>query len=281
MRAADMPAASDLELGARAVEAVTGLSLCIHDLSGRLGVEFPVARSWHGGPVCALVKASVHEPRCVEFEIFQLRPELGRWRNGRIHRCHAGLVEWMVPVFDAADQPAAVLFAGQRRAAGFEPAVLQKRSGAVPLDVPEVDASTSQHVLEILRHFADRIAVWLGRFAVAAPPGRARAAVIHHFLDQRHRHPVALTELARHLDVPVSSVSHVVRSETGLSWRELLFERRLRTACQLLSDSALSVGEVALQSGFGDQSHFQRSFKQRLGLTPKRWRRERALPQRS
>jgi len=42
-----------------------------------------------------------------------------------------------------------------------------------------------------------------------------------------------------------------------------------------LTRTALSMAEVALAAGFSDQSHFARVFRQMVGVSPGRWRRER------
>jgi AraC-like DNA-binding protein len=277
--ASDAPFISDLERAARAVETVCGLRVCIHDLCGRLGVEFPPSRAWHGGPICAAVKLSTHFQRCHDFEVGQLRPQLGRWREGRIQRCHAGLIEWMVPVFDREDHPLAVVFAGQRRASGWAPDVIQPLSGAKPgSGAAAVDEPTARAYLEVLRHFALRLAAWLERSADARPVAVSWAARIHAFLDLHHHEEPSLARLASALGLAAASISRTVKAETGRSWRDLLSEYRLRTACRLLAQSDLSVGDVAMRSGFGDQSHFQRLFRERLGETPRRWRLKHGAP---
>jgi len=65
-------------------------------------------------------------------------------------------------------------------------------------------------------------------------------------------------------------------------WRQLsghapwtfLLNRRIRQACWLLRDPAVTVKEVAWQCGFGDFSYFNRLFRQRTGMTPGQFRRQ-------
>jgi AraC family transcriptional regulator len=54
------------------------------------------------------------------------------------------------------------------------------------------------------------------------------------------------------------------------------YQRRLRLdwAAEQLTRDASSLTEIALQSGFADQSHFHRVFKSRTGLTPLQYRRQ-------
>jgi len=48
-----------------------------------------------------------------------------------------------------------------------------------------------------------------------------------------------------------------------------LMERRLERAQMLLANTDLSLAQVALESGFHDQSHFSHRFRQATGVTPK------------
>ena len=68
----------------------------------------------------------------------------------------------------------------------------------------------------------------------------------------------------------------------GLGDRKILFELRrsarrcdlcrVRRATDALARSSATLGQIALDSGFADQSHFTRVFSAVYGLTPRRWR---------
>jgi AraC-like DNA-binding protein len=52
-----------------------------------------------------------------------------------------------------------------------------------------------------------------------------------------------------------------------------LIQRRLERAQELLVETDLSLGQIALQTGFSDQSHFSRRFRLFFGVTPRSFRR--------
>ena len=54
--------------------------------------------------------------------------------------------------------------------------------------------------------------------------------------------------------------------------------RRMGRAKQLLPDPQLSLPDIALACGFGDQSHFSRMFSAAVGLSPGLWRRLQPVP---
>jgi transcriptional regulator GlxA family with amidase domain len=43
---------------------------------------------------------------------------------------------------------------------------------------------------------------------------------------------------------------------------------------ELLAKTREPLANIAIESGFGDQAAFTRTFHQRVGLSPGRWRRE-------
>ena len=56
-------------------------------------------------------------------------------------------------------------------------------------------------------------------------------------------------------------------------------KRRLEKACHLMLTSSASLSEIALSSGFSDQAHLCRLFKQAFGQSPAGWRREHEIQQ--
>lgn len=73
------------------------------------------------------------------------------------------------------------------------------------------------------------------------------------------------------------SVSHFARAfkaTYGTSTLQWVIGQRVVLAKQLLACSRLSLSEIAIKSGFADQSALSRAFLKIVGLSPARWRRE-------
>jgi AraC family transcriptional regulator len=83
---------------------------------------------------------------------------------------------------------------------------------------------------------------------------------------------LSLAELAEECDLSVSYFSRAFRRSVGVPPHRWLLEQRIERAKQMLSNSALSLAEVALEAGFADQSHLTRSFRRQVGATPGSWR---------
>lgn len=57
-------------------------------------------------------------------------------------------------------------------------------------------------------------------------------------------------------------------SESGFSFRELVSSTQREISLNLLQESAYSIGEIAFQTGFSEQSAFNRAFKRWTGQSP-------------
>lgn len=75
------------------------------------------------------------------------------------------------------------------------------------------------------------------------------------------------------------SVSHFARSfkaSFGVTCHRWLTEHRIERAQELLALPDFPLADVAIQSGFGDQAAFTRSFHRIVGMPPGQWRRKHA-----
>lgn len=78
--------------------------------------------------------------------------------------------------------------------------------------------------------------------------------------------------LAQELGVSYSWFRSTFAAHTGLSPHQYLLELRLTHARSLLAETEMSVKEIAVLSGFGDEFYFSRLFRLRLKVTPSQWR---------
>jgi AraC-like DNA-binding protein/mannose-6-phosphate isomerase-like protein (cupin superfamily) len=85
--------------------------------------------------------------------------------------------------------------------------------------------------------------------------------------------PPTLAEAAHAVGVSANHLNRLLRQQTGLTFRQLLIQRRLELAKTLLRNSDESCTEIALACGFGDSNYFARLFRRKTGLTPTEFRR--------
>lgn len=84
----------------------------------------------------------------------------------------------------------------------------------------------------------------------------------------------SVERLARRLGVSDRHVRRIFEAQFGVTPVQYLQTRRLLTAKQLLADTALPVGQVALISGFASVRRFNAAFVEHYGLNPGQLRRD-------
>ena len=84
---------------------------------------------------------------------------------------------------------------------------------------------------------------------------------------------LSLLELARACRLSPSHFSQAFRQTVGSPPHQWLLTQRVERAKQLLLNTGQSLCEIALATGFADQSHFTRVFSERIKTSPAAWRR--------
>ncbi|WP_369981063.1 helix-turn-helix domain-containing protein [Xanthomonas bundabergensis] len=97
------------------------------------------------------------------------------------------------------------------------------------------------------------------------PSALARA---QHYIDHHLAERIGLADIANAACVSRYHFARMFRLSTGHSPMQYLLQRRIERARQLLLSGRHSVGTVAYELGFFDQSHFVNSFRRVTGATP-------------
>jgi AraC family transcriptional regulator len=92
-------------------------------------------------------------------------------------------------------------------------------------------------------------------------------------LNDRCNEDIKMADIAEEVRVHQLHLARTFRRFFGCSPGEYLRQRRIESASNLLLKSKKTIVEIALISGFADQSNFTRSFKQNTGVTPAEFRR--------
>lgn len=87
-----------------------------------------------------------------------------------------------------------------------------------------------------------------------------------------HNPDLELSHIARTLRITPNYLLKLFRRELGMSAQGYLQNLRLTHAENLLGTTNLSIGEIALDSGFSDGNYFARFFRLKHGISPRRFR---------
>jgi transcriptional regulator GlxA family with amidase domain len=101
-------------------------------------------------------------------------------------------------------------------------------------------------------------------------PRLARAAAL---IERDFARPLAVADLAAEAGMSQSRFFAGFAAAFGRSPHGQLADARLRAAQRLLTDTRLSIAQIAVRTGHADQSALTRAMRSRLGVTPAAWRR--------
>jgi YesN/AraC family two-component response regulator len=91
------------------------------------------------------------------------------------------------------------------------------------------------------------------------------------YIDEHYQN-ASLYELAEKLNQPHYALSKQIKNATNYTFKELLQEKRLNQAKYLLTVSDVPITEIVERVGYDNISYFYRIFKNKFGLTPKKFR---------
>ena len=93
-----------------------------------------------------------------------------------------------------------------------------------------------------------------------------------HFILQNFSSNVKLEDVANIVHLNPSYLSSIFKQSIGSSFKEYLNMVRIEESKRLLMNTDYSIIDIAIATGFEDQSYFSKVFKKYTGLTPKQYR---------
>lgn len=87
-----------------------------------------------------------------------------------------------------------------------------------------------------------------------------------------YSHHLTLESLAARLNMSPSYLSRQFKAIVGENFNAYLARTRLEAAQRLLTHTDLPIGQIAFRTGFAQQAHFTRHFRQAVGMTPSEFR---------
>lgn len=92
------------------------------------------------------------------------------------------------------------------------------------------------------------------------------------YIEKNYASDITMTELSRLCSMSYSYFSRTFKAITAQSFSEYLLGVRLREAESLLAATDTPVTDIAYQTGFSSLSYFIAKFREKMGVTPKKYR---------
>ncbi len=128
-------------------------------------------------------------------------------------------------------------------------------------------------VADILEQGADGFHRLIRAIAATLPaPQNDPASVLKKYIDEHIEQRFGLEELSKMIFHSPSQTIRIFKKAYGKTPYEYILDKKLERACMLLSHTNLLVKEIATQLQFADEHYFSATFKKRMGLTPRQYR---------
>lgn len=92
------------------------------------------------------------------------------------------------------------------------------------------------------------------------------------YIDNNLCEITSLSDVAAYLNYSYSHLAHIFADETGMSLQGYYNKRRIETAISLLTESGMSVNDIAFKLQYQSIHSFSKAFKKALGMAPSQYR---------
>ncbi|WP_267202574.1 helix-turn-helix domain-containing protein [Limosilactobacillus kribbianus] len=132
------------------------------------------------------------------------------------------------------------------------------------------DAVISYTVTQLLLEIANDFLMGLHQLTMSNP----RAVEIISWVQENLDSQLTVQMIADHFGMNYRYVSRLIKKETGMTAANLIIQKKIDIARNLLLNSNLPLKVIANQAYFNDVKYFMRIFKKRVGLTPTQFRQQ-------
>ena len=102
--------------------------------------------------------------------------------------------------------------------------------------------------------------------------GNKRIDKIISFINNNYTRNLKLNEIAGMASMNSSAFCRYFKENTGKTLLQYVMEMRVGYACKLLALGEMDISQIAVECGFDSITHFNRTFKQLVNLTPTQYR---------
>jgi AraC-like DNA-binding protein len=200
---------------------------------------------------------------------------------GEVHTGHAAIPDgWtyrmLYPEVSLMQKAAAELMPRSPGVPYFAKPVIYDPQLAAQLRQLHIALETSLSRLELESRFLWLFAQFIVRYADvrphSTPIGNESQLVqrIQDYLGANYKHSISLEQLAQLVNLKPLRLLRLFRKHVGLPPHVYLVQTRVANAKALLR-LGIPLAQVAVDTGFTDQSHLTRHFKRLVGVTPKQY----------
>lgn len=88
------------------------------------------------------------------------------------------------------------------------------------------------------------------------------------YIDDNYSKDIQLDDVCQHSMMSKTYFCYIFKNLTGKTFTQYLIDIRINRSIDMLSDTDMSITDICYQVGFNDLSHFCRTFKRQVGVSP-------------
>lgn len=130
-------------------------------------------------------------------------------------------------------------------------------------------------ILDVLANSEDYTILNVGEYAFEAElQDSSKLDTIYKYINKNFKEHISLDEISNVAAMTVPAFCRYFKKVTGKTFTRLVNEYRVVHATKLLSESTMSITEIAFECGFNNFSHFNKLFKATTGKNASAYRKE-------
>ncbi len=201
-------------------------------------------------------------------------------KKPEMHICHGGLVDISVPVLYN-DAIIGYLIFGQIRMdsdfskveeylseIGLDKNELRKYYSQIPLFTSEQIEGISNIAQMLVRHILLE--------NLLKPDFDEIIQKTVYYINENMERELTVDEISHNVNISKSSLYRSFHNYFNCTVSQYVNRKRIEKAMSLLSESSLSIEEIALRTGFSSGSYFSKMFKKEKGISPLKYRKQRS-----
>lgn len=257
---------------------LTGIWANIFDASGR---DIQI-RSSHSDFCRAIKQAPGGSERCVQCDADAVKRCRSTGSSGLYsYRCHAGLCEFLLPIYEKGE-PIAYLVFGQLLDSS---SVLDQWDNSLPLlswygDDPQQLRESffrlkqcSQQEIDAFAEVVEALASYILLEGIIRSTEHSDAQRLETYLDTHYMEALSLSRLSEDLHMGTTKLCALAKTVSGgQTITRMIAQRRIDAAKELLISGSQPISVIAEKVGFSDYNYFTRIFKSLSGMSPRDFR---------
>lgn len=197
-----------------------------------------------------------------------------------LYRCHAGLTEAVVPIHGREGVMGYVMFGQVLQREGGEQTKQQLKKRYAPPVFAESEQIIDQIPVKSARELSaagtilQALTAYLLSNSWVTPVKEAFIDQLDRYIDANVSCEITVEDICAEFHIRRTRLYEAASSYLGCGIAQYIRSRRINCAQRLLTQTELTVAEIAFATGFADYNHFSRVFRQQCGMSARTYRNE-------